>query len=261
MLLLLLLLEKMEDACVIRPVREVSELSELLALQKEAWGCEDMDVVPSHLLKAVSDELGRTGVVLGCFLNEKIAGFALAFPTADPEKVLMHQVGVSPGSQRKSVDYRLMLELRRIMLAGKVKKIFWTYDPLESVNANLYIRKLGGIITRHFTDYYGKTTSKLHSGIPTDRFRVEWSIKDWRAEETIRLGHVPDVPKDQNAKRVDIPLNIQELKDKSPSEAVEWRSNTRELFDEYIEKWGFVGVDFVCDKINQKGTYVFEKKN
>lgn len=172
----------------------------------------------------------------------------------------MHQVGVSPDNQRKGVGYQLMLELRRSMLDRKVKKIFWTYDPLESINANLYIRKLGGIITRHFTDYYGKTTSKLHLGIPTDRFRVEWNIRDKRVHETIRLGHVPEIPQDQDAKCVDVPLNIQELKDKNPSEAIKWRMKTRKLFDGYIEKRKFVGVDFVCDKINQKGTYVFKKR-
>lgn len=255
-------LEKMEDhSCIVRPIREMNELSELPALQKRAWGCEDIDVIPSHLLKAVSDELGPTGLVLGCFLDGKIAGYVLAFPTTDPEEVLMHQVGVSPDNQQRGVGYRLMLELRRMLSAGKVKKIFWTYDPLESVNANLYIRKLGGIVTRHFADYYGETTSMLHFGLPTDRFRVEWNISDGRVEETIRLGHVPEMPKDRDAKRVDIPLGIQELKKRNPGQALEWRIKTRELFDEYVEKRKLTGVDFVCDRASQKGTYVFKKKN
>lgn len=248
----------MEEARI-RPIKEVGELNELTALQKKVWGCDDIYVVPSHLLKAVSDELGPTGLVLGYFLNEKIDGFVLAFPTTDPEEVLMHQIGVSPDSQRKGIGYLLMLELRKIMLAQKVKKIFWTYDPLESVNASLYIRKLGGIVTRYFADYYGKTSSRLHCGLPTDRFRVEWSISDKRVEETITRGRVPETSGYQNAKRVDVPLNIQELKDKTPSWAIDWRNRTRELFDEYLEKQKFIGVDFVCDKASQMGTYIFSK--
>lgn len=248
----------MEDVRI-RPVKKMNELSELLVLQKRAWGFDDIDVVPPLLLKAVSDELGPTGLVLGYFINEKIAGFVLTFPTTNPEEVLMHQIGVSPDNQGKGVGYLLMLELRRIMLAGKVKKIFWTYDPLESVNANLYIRKIGGIITRHFIDYYGKTTSKLHSGLPTDRFRVEWNIKDKRVDEIIKIGHVPEIPANQDAKFVDVPLNIQELKDKNPSEAIKWRMETRKLFDKYVEKQKYIGVDFIYDKLSQKGTYMFVK--
>jgi len=49
-----------------------------------------------------------------------------------------------------------MLELRKIMLVqDNNDRIFWTYDPLESINANLYIKKLGGVIFHHLIDYYG----------------------------------------------------------------------------------------------------------
>jgi len=34
---------------------------------------------------------------------------------------------------------------------------------------------------------------------------------------------------------------------------------TRKLFDEYVEKQKLIGIDFIHDKINQKGIYIFGK--
>ena len=142
------------------------------------------------------------------------------------------------------------------MLTLDINKIFWTYDPLESVNANLYIKKLGGVIFRHLIDYYGSINSKIHSGLPTDRFIVEWSIRSQPVEDRIngQVGHIYD---SKDTKNVEIPLNIQELKNKDINAAIDWRMKTRKLFDEYIEKQKLIGLDFVYDQINQKGIYIF----
>jgi predicted GNAT superfamily acetyltransferase len=244
----------------IRRLKELDELSELVTVQKDVWGYSDVEIVPLHVLRDASNLMGPNGTVLGYFIDEKLIGYTLTFPMSDPRGVLLDMLAVSPDYQGKGIGYNLMLELRKIMLAQDINKIFWTYDPLESLNANLYIRKLGGIITRYLIDYYGSIDSKIHSDLPTDRFKVEWNIRSERVKNRTKNGneknnHISD---NKDAKYVEVPLNIQELKNKDINAAIEWRMKTRKLFDEYIEKQKLIGIDFVHDQINQKGIYIFE---
>ncbi|HEY9247259.1 MAG TPA: GNAT family N-acetyltransferase [Candidatus Methanoperedens sp.] len=246
----------------IKRLEEMGEFYELLIVQRDAWGFEEIDVLPPHTLKAVSSLMGPNGIVLGYFIDEKLIGYLLTFPTSNPGEILLDMLAVSPDYQGKGVGYDLMLELRKTMLAQNINKIFWTYDPLESVNANLYIKKLGGIIFRHLIDYYGSIDSRIHSGLPTDRFMVEWKIRSRHVENKIKNinEEVDYVYDNRETRHVEIPLNIQELKKKDINLAIEWRMKTRKLFDEYIEKKKLKGLDFITDRINKKGTYIFKRE-
>lgn len=247
----------------IRPITTAEEFSELLSMQKEIWGLADIDVVPAHTFKAVSSFMGPNGTVLGYFLDGKMVGYVLTFPTSNPKEALCDMMGVAKNHQSEGIGYKLALELREIMLQSDVKTVFWTYDPLESVNANLYLAKLGGIVTRHYKDFYGVVTSQTHSGMPTDRFKVEWSIRSKHVEERIESringNHVRNTTDRPDTKQVEIPLNIQDLRNKNMKEALEWRMRTRAQFDDYVEKQKLIGTDFAFDPINQKGVYIFEE--
>ncbi len=245
----------------IRRLKEMHEFYELVIVQRDVWGLEDIDVIPAHIFRVASNMMGPNGMVLGYFIDEKLVGYILTFPTSNPREVLMDMLAVSPDYQDKGIGYKLSLGLRKIMLVLDIKKIFWTYDPLESVNANLYIKKLGGIITRYLIDYYGSISSKIHSDLPTDRFKVEWNIRSKHVKNRIKNGngrtnHISD---DKGTKYVEIPLDIQELKKRDIDAATEWRMKTRKLFDEYIEKQNLIGTDFVYDQTDQKGKYIFKK--
>ncbi|NHJ03180.1 MAG: hypothetical protein EAX86_13670, partial [Candidatus Heimdallarchaeota archaeon] len=103
------------------------------------------------------------------------------------------------------------------------------------------------------------------SGLPTDRFRVEWNIKDKYVEKGIKNrsnGYSRGIDytlENNDIRYVEIPLNIQEIKNNDLDEAIEWRIKTRRLFDDIIEKNNFFGIDFIVDRINRKGIYVFKK--
>jgi predicted GNAT superfamily acetyltransferase len=253
----------MESECI-KILSEISEFHELLSIQKDVWGVDDIDVVPVHTFKAVSAFLGPKALILGYFVDEKISGYLLAFPTSDPKEVFGAMIGVARNCQRKGIGYKLNLEFRKRMLAQGVDKISWTFDPLESVNGNLYIAKLGGIITHHLMDYYGTVNSRMHSGLPTDRFKVEWNIREKRVQERIETGHGENhyrvASGAEGVELVEIPFDIQELKTRDLDQALEWRMKTRALFDEYLEKQGLVGVDFLYDRDGRKGAYVFAER-
>ncbi len=254
----------------IRQLKEIDDFSAVLMVQKEVWAFEDIEIIPEHVFKDATGLLSPNGTILGYFMKadksveEKLVGYIMTFPTSNPGEVLVEMLAVLPDFQGKGIGFKLNLELRKIMLDLNINKLLWTYDPLESVNANLYIRKLGGIITHHFVDYYGMIDSKIHSGIPTDRFLIEWDIKSEYVENRIKNGNI-EIRKDEidkmyngkDPKYVEIPLNFQELKTNNIDIAMDYRLKTRKLFDEYIEKQKYIGVDFFL--FEQKGIYVFKK--
>jgi predicted GNAT superfamily acetyltransferase len=230
----------------IRAINSMEHLSELINIQRDAWGFGDLEIVPSQTFRSI-DMLGPNGIVLGYFIDDKIVGFVSTFPTSNPKEIFADMGAVYREYRNKGIFYKIHLELHKIMKINKVDKIFGTYDPLESINAHLYINKLGGVVTRHYENYYGNWDSRIHYGLPTDRFRIEWNLNK------------KDNYSDEDIKYVDIPLNIQELKNKNFKLAMEWRMKTRELFNDLIEKQKYIGVGFNVDIINQKGIYVFKK--
>lgn len=246
----------------VRQLKEIDEFSNVLMVQKEVWAFEDIEIIPEHVFKDATGLLSPNGTILGYFVEDKLVGYIMTFPTSNPKEVLVEMLAVLPDFQGKGIGFKLNLELRKIMLDLNIDKLLWTYDPLESVNANLYVRKLGGIITHHFVDYYGMIDSKIHSGVPTDRFLIEWDIKSDYVENRIKNGNV-EIRKDEidkmynGTKYVEIPLNFQELKNNNIDIAMDYRLKTRNLFDEYIEKQKYIGVDFFL--FEQKGIYVFKK--
>ena len=64
----------------IKVIKEIDKFSELIDIQRDAWGLIDIDIVPLHIVKAVADLLKPNGIVIGYFLEERIIGFIMTFP-------------------------------------------------------------------------------------------------------------------------------------------------------------------------------------
>jgi predicted GNAT superfamily acetyltransferase len=59
--------------------------------------------------------------------------------------------------------------------------ITWTVDPLQARNANLNIHTLGATTSTYMRNFYGLDSKlNLGPGIPTDRFLMDWSIRESR---------------------------------------------------------------------------------
>ena len=61
----------------------------------------------------------------------------------------------------------------------------WTFDPLQALNAHLNFAKLGVTCDEYVRNLYGESTSALHRGTPTDRFVVEWHMREAHVERRI----------------------------------------------------------------------------
>src|SRR3977135_2331270 len=155
------------QSLIIRDITEISEMREVEQLQKDVWGVADREIFPALALVPVI-ELG--GILLGAFVDDRMAGFVVGLPGLEKKRVILHSdmLAVRPEYRSAGLGYKLKLAQRERALANGIDTITWTFDPLESLNAYLNVAKLGVIADRYRVNYYGETTSFLHS-VGTDR--------------------------------------------------------------------------------------------
>ena len=161
----------------IRELYTNEEYLEIIELQKIIWRLHNYnDCIPNHIYMAVM-EIG--GLVLGAFIEEKMIGFLMVMIGHTKEKGIHHHshiLGIHPDFAHYNIGFRLKKAHYEIAKLQGIKLVTWTYDPLQGPNANLNIAKLGGIVKIYKVNYYGEVMgeSDLVSGIPSDRFWVEW---------------------------------------------------------------------------------------
>lgn len=274
-----------EERITVEKVTEVQHFHACEEVQKRAWGMDDILVVPIHLLITAQK---NGGLVLGAFNEEgEMVGFLFGFlgatrTRAGDEKAparlrhCSHMMGIVPEYQAKGVGYQLKLRQAEHVHSQGLDLVTWTYDPLESLNANLNVCKLGVVCDTYLRDTYGEMTTALHVGLPSDRFQVEWWITSRRVEERIEKGGVKlrlDEVLDHGAKQVnvatvgpdgflwpsvydllttskdaviEVPANFQSIKSADMSLATEWRQHTREIFTHYFDA-GYTMTEFISE--------------
>ena len=92
-------------------------------------------------------------------------------------------VGVLAEYRDRGVGRLLKLAQREDALARQINRIEWTFDPLQLKNASFNIARLGAIVRHYIPNLYGRTSSPLHAGLPTDRLVAEWWVRSSRVKE------------------------------------------------------------------------------
>lgn len=230
-------------------------------LQKVIWGRDFSDVVPLSILK-INQKVG--GVSAGAFADDgRLLGFVWGMTGVRDGRPFhwSHMLGVAPEARDLKLGERLKWFQRELLLPLGVEDVEWTYDPLEARNAHLNLNKLRAEVKEYVRDMYeGEMGSELARGIGTDRFIVRWRIASPRvasaaagepddrdlapfreapiisveasveaAEEAVPLPFVPHV-------RVEIPTDVQTVKNEQPDIAPAWRASTRRAFEHYFER-------------------------
>jgi predicted GNAT superfamily acetyltransferase len=163
----------------IRPCEGLEEFGACVQLQVDVWGYGDRDVIPRRVF-VVAKRIG--GQVIGAFDDGKLVGFAMALPGISNGQPYLHShmLAVGPDHRNQGIGRRLKLFQREEALARGIKRMEWTFDPLEIKNGFLNIAKLGTIVRRYEPNFYGVSSSRLHGEIPTDRLLAEWWLdSDW----------------------------------------------------------------------------------
>lgn len=246
---------------VIRQIESFSELRAVEELQKEVWGIPDLDVVPLTHLVAVK---AAGGVLLGAFDGATLAGFVYGFVAEEDGEMShhSHMLAVKPAYRNLNLGYRLKLAQREEALAQGINLITWTFDPLQNLNAHFNFAKLGVIADRYLINFYGEDAASFLHRSGTDRLWVKWVLTSERvvarvgqstpAFEVPRIDPLIQVGPDDNPIQnefssekllIEIPGNINNLQQRDPELAFEWRLATRKAFSAAIAG-GYVVVDF-----------------
>jgi predicted GNAT superfamily acetyltransferase len=239
------------SAIEIRQLSELPEFSEVVRLQRQIWGFEDIDLLPLRLF-VVASKIG--GQVLGAFDAGKMVAFCLCIPGLKPGGKFYlhsHMLGVLPEYRNTGLGRKLKLEQRLYALAGEVDLIEWTFDPLEIKNAFFNIERLGAVVRRYVHNQYGMTTSHLHGGLPTDRLVPEWWIGSQRVEDLLRRGRLQD--RIAPEARIAVPATISELRLTELERARDIQASLAEQFDEHFRA-GLAVIGF--ERSDQAGTYL-----
>ena len=273
-----------ESTIVIRDIESGSALRAVETLQKEVWGCADLDVVPLTMLVA-GREVGAT--IIGAYDSSALVGFVYGFPACEHSRLThhSHMLAVRPSYRNHNLAYKLKLAQRERVLAQGINRITWTFDPLQSLNAYFNFGKLGVIADTYKINFYGEATSSFLHQIGTDRLWVEWlldsgrvrkRLEGQRSESPLKLENIQPLVKvsveqtPQNNKSpnilkqpqllIEIPSDINELQNESPKLAIEWREATRLAFTDAIAA-GYIVEDFyhLCRTNQPVGSYVLSR--
>jgi predicted GNAT superfamily acetyltransferase len=253
---------------ILRPLESHDDYKACERLQRHAWGfADDIDIIPQTNLVTVQK---WGGLVLGAFdENGELHGFCYGFLGRDPSNGRLvhcsHMLAVDERARNAGLGTRLKWAQRDYVREQGIDVMVWTYDPLESVNACLNFAKLGGLSDDYQVNLYGETTSKLHSGTPTDRLTLTWIVGSPRVAQRAegRRGEVfralaagdidapwalradgwgpgePALDLDAQRVRCQIPVSVQEVKDHDRGAAAAWRDATRAVFTGYFDRGYF----------------------
>jgi predicted GNAT superfamily acetyltransferase len=267
---------------VIRDIDSFDEMREVEALQKDVWQFSDLDVVPRTILLPTK-EVG--GVLIGAYDGPALVGFAYGFPGYENGNAThhSHMLAVRPEYRSLNLGFKLKLAQRDRVLNQGIKRITWTFDPLQSRNAYFNFGKLGVIADSYRVDFYGATTSSFLHQAGTDRLWVTWLIDSERVRERLenenRLAVSPagviqllrvgvDLrPQgttssdlwNQDELAIEIPANVDALQKEKSDLVVEWRKATRSAFSEAMTRGYFVQEFYRCDRNKSVGRYLLRR--
>jgi len=139
--------EKSWGGLTLRTCHTVGEFRQAVALQKDIWGFDDLDLVPSRIF-VVAEKIG--GHVLGAYDGRSLVAFAFALPgIRDGHPYIhSHMLGVKEAHRNTGLGREMKLFQRELAISQGYELIEWTFDPLEIKNAFFNIEKLGAVALR-----------------------------------------------------------------------------------------------------------------
>jgi predicted GNAT superfamily acetyltransferase len=171
-----------------RIISDPQEIHAVEKLQSLVWPGDATEIVPAHLLIAA---LSHGGVLIGAYDDdpgelEGLVGFVFGFPgfyeTPDGPRLMhySHLLGIHPQIRDRGLGFKLKRAQWQMVRHQGIDRISWTFDPLQSRNANLNINKLGAVCNTYWENYYGDLRDDLNLGVASDRFQVDWWVNTQR---------------------------------------------------------------------------------
>jgi predicted GNAT superfamily acetyltransferase len=189
-----------KPSITVRSCDSLEDFHACVALQREIWGEDELEVEPATLFVVAAHTGGQ---VLGAYDGNTLVGFTLALAALRNGAPFLHShmTGVRAHYRDCGVGRMLKLFQREEALSRDIRLIEWTFDPLALRNAHFNLNRLGAICRRYVPNLYGVTTSPLHRGLATDRLVAEWYLDSPRVVAAV-TGELIPAP---SCARVEIP--------------------------------------------------------
>jgi predicted GNAT superfamily acetyltransferase len=258
-------------------LHDLAGLRDAAELYRFVWQTETRAApVSPDLMRALSH---AGGYVSGGYDGERLVAASLAFHTDGTEAGLhSHISAVLPDVQGRDVGVALKLHQRAWALERGLRTISWTYDPLLRRNAWFYITKLGARAVGYLIDFYGVMDDAQNIGDESDRAVALWSLEapyvaraadgertDLALDALLREGAVlalrdhdgrPEltpVPPGTRQVLVQVPADIQRLRQTDPGLARTWRESSRDVLEPLLAG------PYVATGFTRTGCYLLEE--
>ncbi|WP_077602671.1 GNAT family N-acetyltransferase [Oceanobacillus sojae] len=259
-----------------KELKTMAEMEQIQDLEGRVWG---MTALPTHqTLTAVKNG----GIIVGAYADGELIGFSYGFAGFDNGKSYLcsHMLGIDAAYRSRGIGEMLKQRQREIAIRKGYDMMKWTYDPLETRNAYLNLTKLNGICHTYIENCYGEMQDGFNKGLPSDRFEIHWHLKSPHVVEkqSVNTGNprtlntlcfnqesLPVFHKEKELAElteysysIDVPKDFQGLKAASQELAMDWRLQTRELFQKLFTA-GYAAVQLKA--YENYGKYIFVKKD
>lgn len=243
-----------------------SEINQCIDIQcNVGW---EPDIVPSHIFRADTINLVDNEIDLGFVLiaksliTNKLIGFARVTFTADNTKLWLHEIAVSKTTQSKDVGFSLMTAIKTKSLELNAKNLYFTYDPMEGQNGNLYLSKCGAKAIKVYPNLYGKLNDAANGNRNSHRFLICWDLINDVPKQFAKqdINNIVEINENTNFNlqigKIEIPYNIKKL---SVNEAKNWEDKTHLTLIKHINILKYKVVYLFSDKIDEKNYLIIEK--
>ncbi|WP_052567891.1 hypothetical protein [Candidatus Korarchaeum cryptofilum] len=256
----------------VKEVADPEDIRKLVDVQVSAWGMQDRaEAVPSHVLKAASD---NSGIVVAAFdidTGEALA-FAWGFLAMDERGLYhySHQSAVVDEAKGSGLGFIVKQAQREAAMKRGLRRAKWTFDPLQALNTRFNLGKLGVVSWEYRVNYYGYMEDSINRGLRTDRLKAWWFLDSERVirkargelespsyEDALAAGAEEVIEFDSEGRPcgfrkidgdlalVEIPRSIEEARARNSVDV--WRNCTAEAMIYYMER-GYIDFEAVVDK-------------
>jgi predicted GNAT superfamily acetyltransferase len=228
----------MSEGIVVRKCTTLTEFEACVALQREVWGEEDLEIEPVTGFLVASETGGQ---VIGAYDGERLVGYTLGLVGYRDGAIFIHShhTGVHHDYRDRGVGRQLKLFQRDEALSRDIRLVQWTFDPLELRNAHFNFNRLGAIARQYKPNLYGITSSPLHRGLATDRLLVEWHLDSKRVIAAINnLVTQPSAVESGYAQgaQIELPAELEQWKHSDVPALKRVQDRIREEFINYFNQ-------------------------
>lgn len=270
----------MPDEIVIRKLTAMPDLTATAELQKAVWGMHDIEAASPHTLKAI---VHSGGAVFGAEAEGQLVGFCFGMAAWRARELWLwsHMAAVLPALQGRGIGFRLKQAQREWALAQGYRRMAWTFDPMQSGNANFNFNLLGVSARRYSVNHYGNMQDGINAGLASDRLEAQWQLDSPRVGALARgesppaasgaqaLSMLLAVDQDGNLRReepaafeearygIEIPVDFAALKAANIGRAQDWQLQMRAAMTALLEA-GYVASGF--QRAGEKAWYILSRE-